>query len=107
MITEAFFALAVRDMDRARTFYTAALGADVVFASPSWSSLRIAGVRVGLFPGEPGRTGLHFAGHLEAIVGEAAAAGGRVVSAAREIAPGVTIAEVEDSEGNTFTVRAD
>ncbi len=47
-VTETFFAVEVEDMQRAIAFYVSALGATVMFSSAGWSSLRIAGVRVGL-----------------------------------------------------------
>ena len=63
-VIEVFFAVEVANMERATAFYVNALGATVAFASPGWSSLRIAGVRIGLALNpmhEGGRTGLHFA----------------------------------------------
>jgi extradiol dioxygenase family protein len=63
-VTETFFAVEVEDMQRAIAFYVSALGATVLFSSARWSSLRIAGVRVGLAlsPERMASTvGLHFA----------------------------------------------
>ena len=108
-VTETFFSLEVRDMQRATAFYVGALGADVTYASERWSSLSIAGVRVGLFlhPEHPGgRVGLHFAGDERGAAGAAIErAGGRIVSPANEVAPGVVTVDVADTEGNTFTLR--
>jgi predicted enzyme related to lactoylglutathione lyase len=107
-VRETFFAIEVRDMDRATRFYASAFGAEVVFASAGWSSLRIAGVRVGLalaLDHAGCRTGLHFAvDGLAAARAEVERAGGRVVAASIEVAPGVVVAEVADSEGNTLTL---
>lgn len=109
-VTETFFAIEVGDMDRATAFYVQALDAAVVFASPRWSSLMIAGVRVGLGLSAgraPGRVGLHFVvTDLAAARAGVERAGGRIVAAALEPAPGVLIAEVTDTEGNTFTLTA-
>lgn len=108
---ETFFSVDVKDMQRATAFYVDALGASVAFASPRWSSLRIAGVRVGLAldpEHEASRTGLHFAvRELAAACADIERAGGRVVLPAVEVAPGVILAEVVDSEDNTFTLRQD
>ena len=63
-VTETFFSVGVGDMQRATAFYVQALGANVMFSSPGWSSLRIAGVRMALHldPAHGGgRMGLHFA----------------------------------------------
>jgi hypothetical protein len=109
-VTETFFALGVADMPRATEFYTRVLGAHVAFATPGWTSLRIAGVRVGLAldPNHaPTRTGLHFAvSDLDAALAAIAAAGGHVAMQPTEVAPGVVIAEALDTEGNTLTLRA-
>jgi predicted enzyme related to lactoylglutathione lyase len=108
LVRETFFSLAVADMARATAFYVAALGASVAFASAGWSSLHIAGVRVGLAlaPAHAaGRTGLHFAvDDLAAARADVERAGGRIVAPALELAPGVVVAEVTDSEGNLFTL---
>src|SRR5580658_7418854 len=63
-VTETFFSVEVEDMQRATAFYVDALGATVLFSSAGWSSLRIAGVRVGLALSRQhtgSRVGLHFA----------------------------------------------
>ena len=107
-VTETFFSLGVNDMDRALAFYAQALGAAVSFLSPAWSSLLIANVRVGLaFDADhtPTRTGLHFAvTDLEAARTAVARAGGSASSSPVEVAPGVVVADVIDTEGNTFVL---
>src|SRR5579864_8716164 len=105
-VTETFFSVGVHDMQRATAFYVDALGATVSFATPGWSSLRIAGVRVGLFP-HPDQTpswiGLHFVvSDLSAACADVERVGGRIVAKEIEVAPGVVIANVTDTEGNTF-----
>lgn len=96
-------------MARATEFYTTALGATVAFATPFWSSLYIARVRIGLFhqPAHSGgRTGLHFAvGDLSQALFEIERAGGAVVRPAAEAAPGVVVADAADTEGNVFALR--
>ena len=107
-VRETFFTVTVRDMERARGFYVAALGATVASASPRWSSLCIAGVRVSLFldPGHaPDRIGLHFVvDDLPRACESIGRAGGRVVAPATEVAPGVVTCDVADTEGNVLTL---
>ena len=105
-VQEIFVSVYVGDMERATAFYSA-LGATVDFSSPTWSSLVIAGTRVSLVLREHERSaiGLHF------IVDDVALACAAVVIAGGQIAPaveashGIVIAEVFDTEGNTFTLR--
>lgn len=110
-VTETFFAVPVADMARATAFYEAAFDASVTFASPAWTSLAIAGVRVALFADGAlaGRSiGLHFAARdLRVPCGAVEAAGGRIVAAPAEAAPGLVLAQVADTEGNAITLRAD
>jgi predicted enzyme related to lactoylglutathione lyase len=89
-VRETFLSIPVADMERARRFYVGAFDASVQYESPVWSSLRIAGVRLGLnaSPHDAGsRTGLHF-----------------VVAHPSEVQPGVVLADVADTEGNIFTL---
>jgi predicted enzyme related to lactoylglutathione lyase len=107
-VTETFFSVEVNDMQRAMAFYVGAFGATVVFSPAGWSSLRIAGVRVGLALNADGcnaRTGLHFAvDDLAAACAAVERAGGCVVASPTEVAPGVVVVEVTDTEGNTLTL---
>lgn len=108
-VTETFFSVDVDDMARATAFYAGAFGAEVIFASPMWTSLRIAGVRLGLYrsPAHAAtHIGLHFAvSDLAAARADVVRAGGHIVTASLEVAPGVVIATVTDTERNTFTLR--
>jgi predicted enzyme related to lactoylglutathione lyase len=108
-VTETFISVEVSNMERATAFYAGAFGASVSFSSPAWTSLHVAGVRIGLahVTGHvPGRMGLHFAvSDLEAARARVAGAGGRSDEAPIEVAPGVVIASIVDTEGNTLTLR--
>jgi predicted enzyme related to lactoylglutathione lyase len=108
-VSETFVSIRVAEMVRAVAFYEAALGATVSFASPSWTSIHIAGVRIGLFCDSAhrgGPTGLHFAvDDLDAARAAIASAGGRA-TAPVEVAPGLVTSEAVDSEGNQITLRA-
>ncbi len=109
IVTETFFAVPVADIERARAFYIAAFDATASFVSFGWVSLHIAGVRVGLALDAahvPERIGLHFAVRdLAEARARVERAGGRVVTAAIEVAPGVVLSEVADTEGNSFSLR--
>jgi predicted enzyme related to lactoylglutathione lyase len=107
-VTETFFSIQVADMARATAFYVDALGGTVAFASAGWSSLRIAGVRVGLaLRAEPmaNHVGLHFAvSDLATARAAVERAGGCMARTPVEVAPGVITVDVTDTEGNTFTL---
>jgi predicted enzyme related to lactoylglutathione lyase len=107
-VVETFFSIAVRDMERATNFYVTAFGARVSAALPFWSSLRVAGVRLGLALVQEhagGTTGLHF-GVIDLADARSCVerAGGRVVRASVEVAPGVVVSDVTDTEGNVFAL---
>ena len=107
-VTETFFSVEVLDMRRATAFYVKALGARVTFASPGWSSLMIAGVRIGLAlkaRHEGAATALHFAVYdLERTGAQIEQAGGSVSPSPVELTPGVVLVRCRDSEANTFTL---
>lgn len=108
-VAETFLSLVVADMDRATNFYSQSLGAMTVWASPRWSSIKVAGVRIGLFADPAhggGRVGLHFTvNDLAAACSSVERAGGRIVSSGSQAAPGVRVAEVSDTEGNVFSLQ--
>jgi predicted enzyme related to lactoylglutathione lyase len=109
-VLETFFVIEVSDMERATTFYVEALGATATYTSPRWSSLHVAGARVGLFLNPdhaPRRVGLHFVvTDLGAARADVERAGGRAFGGPIEVAPSVVLADAADSEGNTFSLRS-
>ena len=108
IVRETFFSIEVKDMQRAAAFYVAALGATVILSSPGWTALHIAGVRLALAwnPDHAAcRVGLHFAvDDLRDACAQIEAAGGQLVAASVEVAPGITVADVSDTEDNTFSL---
>jgi predicted enzyme related to lactoylglutathione lyase len=102
-----FVSVCVNDMQRATAFYVNAFGATVDLVSPTWSSLVIAGMRVSLVLSEhePSPIGLHFIVEDVALACAAIACAGGQIAPAVEVANGIVIAEVQDTEGNTFTLR--
>ncbi|MFO0548693.1 MAG: VOC family protein [Polyangiaceae bacterium] len=107
-VVETFFALDAKDIPRATQFYVSAFGASVSFSSADWASLHVAGVRIGLARSADyrgSRTGLHFAVRdLGAACSRVESAGGAVENAPTEVAPGVVISIVRDTEGTVFTL---
>lgn len=106
-VEEMFVSVHVNDMERATAFYADALGATVEFASPTWSSLVIAGIHVSLVLREHERSaiGLHFIVDDLALACAAIVRAGGQIAAATEASHGTVIAEVSDSEGNELTLR--
>ena len=105
----AYFVVYVADMDRATKFYEETFDALVGFRSPEWTSLRIAGVSIGLHGGSdttPRSIGLGFdVDDLDGACAAVARAGGAVVKAPEKRADaGITLAEVVDTEGNQFSL---
>jgi predicted enzyme related to lactoylglutathione lyase len=107
-VREMFFSVPVADMDRARQFYVGALDGSVLYESSVWSSLQIAGVRLGLnaTSSDAGlHMGLHFVVYdLVAACGAVVRAGGVVLSEPTDVQSGVILAEAADTEGNVFTL---
>jgi predicted enzyme related to lactoylglutathione lyase len=107
-ILETFISVPIADMERATRFYATALDATVSYALSFWSSLHIGGVRVGLAlvtDHAPAETAMHFSvADLAAACADVERAGGRVIAARVEVAPGVVQAQVKDSEGNGFVL---
>lgn len=109
-VEETFFSIDVENMERGTAFYVNAFGAEVVFESPAWTSLRIAGVRLALALSPEcaaGRVGLHFSvNDLASARSAVERAGGLIASTPVEVAPGVMIVRATDTEGNTFILTA-
>jgi predicted enzyme related to lactoylglutathione lyase len=107
-VTETFFAINVRDMERAKKFYVDTFGATVSAASERWTSIYIARVRIGLFhhpEHKGGWTGLHFVvDDLASTLASVEGHGGRC-AAPVEVAPGVVLVDVTDPEGNVVSLR--
>lgn len=111
-VTETFFSVDVDDMQRAIAFYVRAVGAQVTFQSPQWTSIHVAGVRIGLFLNAKAqatpavvRTGLHFAVDDLAAARASVEAAGGTCSEPMQAAPGVVIVDVVDTERNMFALR--
>ena len=106
-VQELFFSVYVSDMERATAFYENALGAVIDHASPTWSSLVIAGIRVSLELRKNAASTIcmHFIVDDVALACAAVTRAGGEITPAVELMGGTVIAEVLDTEGNTFTLR--
>ena len=106
-VQELFVSVYVSDMERATAFYERALGATVDYASPTWSSLILAGIRVSLElrKGESSSVGMNFIVDDLALACAAVARAGGEIEPAVETSGGTVIAEVLDTEGNALTLR--
>jgi predicted enzyme related to lactoylglutathione lyase len=108
-VTEMFIAVSVANMKRAVAFYVQAFGATATHESSHWSSLHIAGVRLGLSLNEEHageRSGLHFAvDNLSASLQAIEAAGGKTKMKPTNLGGGVVIASALDTEGNEVMLR--
>jgi predicted enzyme related to lactoylglutathione lyase len=87
-----------------RQFYVRAFDASVRHASPVWSSLRIAQVRLTLNARSSEtalKTGLHFVVNSLQLASEViVSAGGVLVTYPTEVQPGVVVADAADTRGN-------
>lgn len=106
-VQELFVSVYVSDMERAIAFYENALGATVDYASPTWASLIIAGIRVSfeLRKNESSSIGMNFIVDDLAMACAAVARAGGEIEPAVEGTGGTVIAEVLDTEGNALTLR--
>jgi predicted enzyme related to lactoylglutathione lyase len=100
----------VKDLDQAKATFTALFGVAPHADSPYYAGYDIDGCEIGLVPGghDHGMTGpeayydvVDISATLEALQG----AGAVVVQEPRDVAMGLLVAKVRDSEGNIIGVR--
>jgi predicted enzyme related to lactoylglutathione lyase len=100
----------VRDLDQAKVTFTALFGVEPHADSPYYAGYEIDGSEIGLVPGghDHGMTGPEayfdvedINATLEALQGTGAV----VVQEPRDVAMGLLVAKVRDSEGNIIGVR--
>ena len=97
----------VRDMDRSIVFYRDVIGLDMKMQSPGWSELAFGNATIALHLGSEEdyrMTGLNFeVTAIEDACRELISAGGRVVDGPYSGGvPGLSLADVEDPDGNRF-----
>jgi uncharacterized protein len=112
-----YFEIPVTDMDRAIAFYSAVLGTD-------FDRQTVDGYEMALFPHDPEAPGasgalakgdvynpsqngpiIYFTvADIDAAIARAQALGAPILFAKKEVAPGVLVAEVRDSEGNRMAL---
>ena len=104
--------LVVTDLEAAKTFYTALLGAPPAQDAPYYVGYEAAGQQIGLVPGggEQGMTSPVAYWHvsdLEARLAAVTAAGGSVKEEPHEVAPGRRVATFTDPDGNVLGLLQD
>ncbi len=105
-----YFMLAAQDMDRAVAFYRDVIGLEVRSQSPGWSELTHPQAPLAIVAlhgggtGELNRTGLGFdVADIAAACDEVEGGGGKVTMAPTERPEeGIVLADLVDTEGNTF-----
>ena len=106
-IEKVIYILMVRDMERMVDFYTDVIGFRKRSASPYWSELAFGDFTLALHHGgntDTNSTGLSFTvTDIDAACKAVVAAGGTVTTSPQDgPIPGLIIAAVSDSEGNTI-----
>lgn len=102
----------VSDLGKAKSVYTALLGAEPQADSEYYVGYDVAGVHVGLVPGG-GPQGLQSpvayweVDDIDAKVAELVEAGGVVRDAVSEVGPGRRVATVTDADGNVVGLLQD
>jgi predicted enzyme related to lactoylglutathione lyase len=101
------FIYPVRDLDRAKTFYGALLGAEPTHDSPYYVQFDIGDQRLGLDPnghsrGFPGSVGYWEVEDIKAHVRALLAAGAEEHEPVKDVGGGTLIASVKDADGNVI-----
>jgi predicted enzyme related to lactoylglutathione lyase len=102
----------VTDLEKAKTVYTALLGAEPTTDSAYYVGYEVAGQQIGLVPGggKQGMTSPTAYWHVpdvEAKLAEVTAAGGIIKEAAHDVGGGRLVATFTDPDGNVLGVLQD
>lgn len=100
----------VKDLDQAKVTFTALFGVEPHADSPYYVGYEVDGSEIGLVPGghDQGMTGpepYYDVEDIDATLAALQAAGGVVVQEPRDVAAGLLVAKVRDSEGNIIGVK--
>ena len=109
-----YYMLSAQDMHRAVAFWRDTIGLEVKSQSPEWSELTYPGIPTAVVAlhgggtGELNRTGLGFdVADIAAACDEVERAGGKVAMAPTDRPEeGIVLADLVDTEGNTFMFSA-
>ena len=97
---------AARDLDRAKTWYSALLGTAPYFDEPFYVGFNVGGYELGLDPNaatapSPGGAIAYWGvGNLDAAMTHALAAGAVLVTPAQDVGGEIRVATVADPDGN-------
>ena len=102
----------VRDVNRAKAFYTELLGAEPAHDQPYYVAYEVGGLHIGLVPNghATGMTGPVVHQHVDDMtktIEQLVAAGGTVKQEPKNVAGNRFVATVEDAEGNTVGLIED
>ena len=95
----------VKDLDKAKTFYTAFLGVEPYADSPYYVGYKVGNMEVGLDPHGQNVISYIDVEDIEASLKELIAAGAEVQTEAKNVGGGLMIAQVKDADGNVVGVR--
>lgn len=96
----------VKDLEKAKAFYTKFLGVEPYADSPYYVGFRDGDQEVGLDPNSTvGPIGYIAVDDIETRLQELTAAGGEVVQAPKDVGGGLLIAQVKDTDGNVLGLR--
>jgi predicted enzyme related to lactoylglutathione lyase len=100
----------VKDLDQAKATFTALFGVEPHADSPYYAGYEIDGSEIGLVPGghDQGMTGpeaYYDVEDINATLDALKVAGAVVVQEPRDVAMGLLVAKVRDTEGNIVGVR--
>ena len=96
----------VKDLDKARVFYTRFLGTEPYVDSPYYVGYRIGDKEIGLDPhSKAGPIAYTDVEDIRSSLQAMIEAGGEIVQDVKEVGGGLLIAQVKDADGNVVGLR--
>ena len=95
----------VKDMDKAKVFYTAFLGVDPNTDSPNYVGYKVGDLEIGLDHNGQEQVSYTDVADINQSLSELVAAGAEVHSEAKNVGGGLLIAQVKDADGNILGLR--
>jgi predicted enzyme related to lactoylglutathione lyase len=94
-----------KDLDKAKTFYSAFLGVEPYADTPYYVGYKVGELEVGLDP--RGEAVVSYTGveDIESALKELQAAGAELHMEPKDVGGGLLIAQVKDADGNTLGLR--
>ena len=96
----------VSDIEKAKKFYTTFLGTEPYADSPYYVGYKVGDLEIGLDPhSKIGPISYTDVADVKASLKEMTDAGAEVVQDVKQVAPGLVIAQVKDTQGNVLGLR--